>query len=143
MTTSESVGLCLVAICELLQAEPDKDCRQAVAQRAIEDIANQSGIRVDCRVPTNGEGSRVAPNRAAGARVRLARRSPKLNEEGMAFATLRRSISIEALREFVQGSEIIKLSEHAVLLQGLAEIERDIEHFRRHRSFRRREWLPR
>jgi hypothetical protein len=65
--------------------------------------------------------------------------NPQLNKEGMALSTLP-AISISALEEFVHRSEIIKSKPE--VLQDLAEIDRDIEHFKRHRSFRRREWLP-
>jgi hypothetical protein len=65
--------------------------------------------------------------------------NPQLNEEGKALSTLP-EISISALEEFVRRSEIIKAKPQ--ILQDLAEIDRDIEHFKRHRSFRRREWLP-
>jgi hypothetical protein len=64
----------------------------------------------------------------------------KLNEEGGTFTTLP-TISISALEQFVRRSEIIKAKPE--ILEALAEIDRDIEHFKRHRSFRRREWLTR
>jgi hypothetical protein len=67
--------------------------------------------------------------------VAAAAMNPKLNEEGQALSLLD-PITIERLREFVRDSEILQ-SKHK-LLQELADIDRDLGHFRLNRSFRRR-----
>jgi len=63
---------------------------------------------------------------------------PDLNNESKAASTLPVA-SIRSFVEFVQNSKVI--GRKSEVTDKLDEIERDIQHFRLHRSFRRRDWL--
>jgi hypothetical protein len=64
---------------------------------------------------------------------------PDMNSEADAMSTLPLR-SIDALVEFVSKSKIVERK--AETTENLREIDRDLQHFQIHHSFRRKEWLP-
>jgi hypothetical protein len=64
---------------------------------------------------------------------------PDLNRESQIAASLP-VLSMKSLVDFVDNSKII--TSKSEILERLAEIDRDLQHFKIHRSFRRNGWLP-
>lgn len=71
--------------------------------------------------------------------LRAASQAPDLNSEGKRASMLPTG-SIEPLVEFIQSSKIVANKPQVIC--NLTEIDADLQHFRNHRTFRRREWLP-
>jgi hypothetical protein len=61
-----------------------------------------------------------------------------MNQEAGALSKLE-GAAIDELVKFVENSVIV--GHKAAVIEELREIERDLVHFRRNRSFRRRAWL--
>jgi hypothetical protein len=64
---------------------------------------------------------------------------PDWNGESNIASTLP-IVSIKALVDYVQDSKII--TSKSEIVEKPDEIERDLQHYKLHRSFRRVEWLP-
>lgn len=62
-----------------------------------------------------------------------------MNKEGELVSTLPTE-SIDALIAFISNSKIIQQKTETI--DKLKEIDRDLQHFRLHHSFRRKDWLP-
>jgi len=62
-----------------------------------------------------------------------------MNRESQLISTLPLA-SIDSMVGFVTNSKVIEAK--AATIDRLREIERDLQHFKIHHSFRRREWLP-
>jgi hypothetical protein len=70
--------------------------------------------------------------------LKAASQTPLLNEESKAVGALPTG-AIEPLVDFIRASRIVEPK--AEVIHALTEIDLDLTHFRKNRSFRRRDWL--
>jgi len=109
-------------------------------QRVVDDHYREAQHVVSTALAKASEEIQVGVGSSdAEKQVRATRMAAYLNPEHQLFSTVPFG-SIDALVGFIEQSKIITTK--AETISSLREIERDLQHFRRHHSFRRRDWLP-